>query len=62
MNETYKVLIKFFDENKYHEYMHGLTEDAAYCVGMAMLRVEPTIVDVKIKKEPTLEDILRKFL
>ncbi|ECE0403392.1 hypothetical protein YJ57_20110 [Salmonella enterica subsp. enterica] len=62
MKETYKVLIQFLGESNYHEYMHGLTEDAAYCVGMAILRVEPEIIDVKITKEPTLADILRKVL
>lgn len=62
MNETYKVLIQFYGEKKYHEYMHGLTEDAAYCVGMAVLRTNEEIIDVKITKEPTLKDILRKYL
>ncbi|EAA8868498.1 hypothetical protein GRU80_000045 [Salmonella enterica] len=62
MKETYKVLIQFFGENKFHEYMHGLEEDAAVIVGMAMLRTNPEIIDVKIVKEPTLADILRKIL
>ncbi|EIC3047343.1 hypothetical protein LAB19_001678 [Salmonella enterica subsp. enterica serovar Manhattan] len=62
MKETYKVLIKFTDETTFHEYMHGLEEDAAVIVGMAVLRTRLDIIDVKVVKEPTLEDILRKIV
>ncbi|EDT7800746.1 hypothetical protein CCF60_003165 [Salmonella enterica subsp. enterica serovar Berkeley] len=62
MKETYKVLIKFVDESTYFEYMHGLEEDAAYIVGLAVLRTRDEIVDVKIQREPTLADILRKVI
>ncbi|EAS0488607.1 hypothetical protein FD680_00215 [Salmonella enterica] len=62
MNATYKVLIKFIDEDRFHEYMHGLEEDAAVIVGIAVLRTQPEIVDVKVVKEPTLEDVIRKIL
>ncbi|ENQ6860335.1 hypothetical protein ACEQMD_003201 [Salmonella enterica] len=62
MKETYKVLIQFSGETTYHEYMHGLEEDAANIVGLAVLRTREEVTDVKIQKEPTLQDILRKIL